>query len=134
MVGCGQHHVTEEDTCPGNVPETFTKEEAVVPSEATLITWATTNSSYGSIEKGEESFVTDKYSDSREQKKEVTANSNDDNVQKEEEKVLHTGDVPESTTLKTFQKNNLIANQTKVCTIHTCVFEIVIKEIILNLF
>ena len=126
MVGCDQHHVTEEDSCPA-CP--FTTEEAVVASEATLITSVTTNSSDDSVERGEESSVIDNSSDSMEQKEDVTtvtANSNDNTVQKEEDitegKVLITEDVPESTTLNSFENNNLIVNQTKVYTVHTCVF------------
>ena len=142
MVGCDQHNVTEENSCPASVSETFTKEQAVVASEAALIRSVTINSSDDSVEKEEGSSVIDNLSDSIEQKKEVTANSddntNDDTVKKEEditkEKVLNTEDVPGSTALKTFETNNLIINQTKVCTVHACAFEIVIKEIILNLF
>ena len=139
MVGCDQHHVTEEDSCPASVSETFTTEEAVVASEATLITSVTTNPSDDFVEKGEESCVIDNSSDSMEQKEDVTTvTANSNTVQKEENitegNALITEDVPEVTTLKTFEKNNLIVNQTKVCTVHTCVFEIVIKEIIRNSF
>ena len=142
MVGCDQHHVTEEDSCPASVSETFTKEEAVVPSEATLMRSVRTNSSDDSVEKEEGLSAIDNSTDTLGQMKEITANSdddtNDDTVKKEEDitkkKVLNTEDVPESTTLKTFEKNNLIVNQPKVCTVHACVFEIRIKEVIINLF